>query len=67
MITNYSIVSGEELSVRGAWVELIKEVRECMLHGWQPLGAPFYCGTETIRGTTCHVFCQALVKSNEGK
>lgn len=67
MITNYSIVSGEELSVRGAWMKLIVEVREVMQHGWQPLGAPFYCGTETIKGTTMHVFCQAVVKSNESE
>ena len=65
MITNYSFVMGESFSAHGALVELTKEVRSVMEHGWQPLGAPLDLGTETHRGATNRVFCQAIVKTTE--
>lgn len=67
MIDNYSIISGESYSKRGALIELVREVRALVEYGWQPLGAPFYLDHECHRDGSMHVFCQAIVKSSEGK
>lgn len=65
MIINYSIASSESFTKHGALAQLVSEVRQLMEHGWQPLGAPLYLGTETVKGRTDHVFCQAIVKTAE--
>lgn len=59
---NYSFAEGRSSSKRGALIELVVEVKELMGHGWQPLGAPIYCGTQTAMGMTDYVFFQAIVK-----
>ncbi len=62
MISNYSIITGEGYSHHGAFVELTNEVRTLMAHGWQPQGGAFYCGVQTIKGYTTHVYAQTIVK-----
>lgn len=65
MVTHYSFASGEGATKRGALIELVREVKELMQHGWQPLGAPFYLEREYHRDGSMDVFCQALVKTTQ--
>lgn len=65
MLEDYTIISGFDSRRESAQAALVTEVKFWMARGWQPIGGVVFVGTETHRGFTCLVYCQAMVKASD--